>query len=88
MTTLTCTCPSDCRCHRQGPPHYDTAICGCRGHLTAATTFSGTCPACGSARTYTPLVAKGRSRAYAPTSPSMNVRCGECSGPVTLTADI
>ena len=56
--------------------------------LTAATTFSGTCPGCGSARTYTPLVAKGRSRAYVPALPQMNVRCSECGEPVTLTADI
>jgi hypothetical protein len=55
--------------------------------LTAQTKFTGTCPGCGSARTYTPLVPRGRSRAYAPRSPYVNVRCGECGTAVRLTAE-
>lgn len=55
--------------------------------LTAATKFSGTCPACRRWCTYTPLPPRGRSRAYAPTSGQMGVTCRGCGGPVTLDAD-
>lgn len=54
--------------------------------LTTRTKFQGTCHECGRPALYTPLVPKGRSRAFAPVSPFMNVRCRDCGSVVRLTA--
>ena len=53
---------------------------------TATTRFAGTCPGCGTACTYTPLTPRGRSRAYAPALPFVNIRCGGCGAKVRLDA--
>jgi hypothetical protein len=54
--------------------------------LTPRTEFQGTCHECGRPAHYTPLVPRGRSRAYAPHSAFLNVRCGDCGSKVQLTA--
>jgi ribosomal protein S27E len=58
-----------------------------RPPLTARTKFAGRCPRCGQPASYTPLVPRGRSRAYAPSLPFMNVTCSRCGAEVTLIAE-